>query len=340
MKTWPDTGRVIEAIGPLTQTGTVSPPGPLEMLGRALGGGPFGLQMGIEGGTGLNNIFLYAGIVGKVTQIDPDGEYFHLDDGSGARDGTQTDGVDNVGVMVQHLPMDFAVGDWVKAVGISVCFMDEISRIRPMLVATDISTVFPCGPAWTAGLRPSSDEPTHIGIYHAPVIGAESYRLYKSANGSDWELVASNNNPEGFDLTVTENTYFVVKAVGPGGAEGAPGERVYARVQDTVVRFAVTQPTSGQTGVSRSPSICWESVPGAVDMVVEAHKSGTDDIVWMAVVSPQDSATFGQRDRTLTLIPATSLLSPTTDYWLHVIALDSENWGFASCMDTPFTTGP
>lgn len=59
-------------------TGAVNP---LALTNKALGGGPFGLQSGIAGAFGLNNIGLLVRTCGKYTYVDE--HTFTIDDGSG-----------------------------------------------------------------------------------------------------------------------------------------------------------------------------------------------------------------------------------------------------------------
>ena len=57
----------------------------LGMNNRSLGGGAFGLQAGVSGGVGLNNIGLLVKAWGRVTEVDPVSPpaWFKIDDGSG-----------------------------------------------------------------------------------------------------------------------------------------------------------------------------------------------------------------------------------------------------------------
>jgi hypothetical protein len=57
---------------------------PIGVTGRTLGGGTFGLQQGVTGGSGLNNVGLYVQTWGKVTHSTSG--YFVIDDGSGLFD--------------------------------------------------------------------------------------------------------------------------------------------------------------------------------------------------------------------------------------------------------------
>ncbi len=67
--------------GTVEQTATTTAVAPLAMSNKALGGGPFGLQSGVDGGVGLNNIGLLVRTSGRVT--DKGTGWFKLDDGSG-----------------------------------------------------------------------------------------------------------------------------------------------------------------------------------------------------------------------------------------------------------------
>ncbi|MCE5315189.1 MAG: choice-of-anchor Q domain-containing protein [Armatimonadota bacterium] len=99
-------------------TGSVTP---LFMLDKVLGGDSFGFQQGVMGGIGLNNIGLFVKIVGKVTQIDPAGTYFYIDDGSNLQDSTQTGEEDNVGVRVAFDGTNYSSGQRLAIKCISSC---------------------------------------------------------------------------------------------------------------------------------------------------------------------------------------------------------------------------
>ena len=99
-------------------------------------------QAGVAGGTGLNNIGLFVRIWGNVTQIG--GSYFYLDDGSGLKDGTQTDGVENIGIRVSAtLPVGCKHGDFVEVTGVSSCFRatPPSSPILRRILVSDISNI-------------------------------------------------------------------------------------------------------------------------------------------------------------------------------------------------------
>lgn len=103
---WPVTGleegRVVSVVGRLgttpagerqivapsvVVTATPAPLAPLGMNNRALGGGSFGVpplgQLGIAGGTGLNNVGLLVQTWGRIDYKDPGGAYILITDGSG-----------------------------------------------------------------------------------------------------------------------------------------------------------------------------------------------------------------------------------------------------------------
>jgi hypothetical protein len=58
----------------------------------------------------------------------------YVDDGSGLRDGTKTNGVDNVGVRVSANPSTYPAGCYVAVTGISSCFKDNGENIRRKLL--------------------------------------------------------------------------------------------------------------------------------------------------------------------------------------------------------------
>ena len=74
----------VPLISSVTGTQTITP---LAMINRSVGGGSYGLQPGVNGGSGLNNIGLFVQIVGNVTYVSAIAPYyFVIDDGSNVYD--------------------------------------------------------------------------------------------------------------------------------------------------------------------------------------------------------------------------------------------------------------
>ncbi len=74
-------------------------------------------QQGVTGGTGLNNIGLLVKVSGKVTFVDPGGQFFTIWDGSAVQD---ADGHDGVRVWAAGLTLP-AVDEFATVTGISSC---------------------------------------------------------------------------------------------------------------------------------------------------------------------------------------------------------------------------
>ncbi|MDO8587904.1 MAG: DUF5010 domain-containing protein [Armatimonadota bacterium] len=109
-------------------------PYPVFMTGASIGGARLNSYTpGVFGGVGPNNIGLLVRIVGKVTRRDPSGQYFYIDDGRGVTDGTQTDGVDNIGVRVKAEPTGYSESAYVHMTGISSPFSDAGQLKRQIL---------------------------------------------------------------------------------------------------------------------------------------------------------------------------------------------------------------
>jgi hypothetical protein len=106
---------------------------PFYLSNNSLGRDALGLQPGILGGQGLNNIGLWVKVCGHVTQEDPDKKYFYIDDGSRLSDGTGTSGTDNIGVRVLADGRSFTTGQMLAVTGISTCFRQEDGRIVKLL---------------------------------------------------------------------------------------------------------------------------------------------------------------------------------------------------------------
>lgn len=128
-----------------TASGAAVPP--LAMTNSALGGRQQGLQGPIWGFEdsqqsrarrwttvdGPGNAGLLVRLYGHVTQIDPAGGYFYVDDGSGTDDGTTTARDPNRGVRVQLNGSAYA-GKYVAITGISSCFVGPDSKLRRLLM--------------------------------------------------------------------------------------------------------------------------------------------------------------------------------------------------------------
>ena len=74
-----------------------------------------------------------------------DEDYLYLDDGSALDDGTQTGGVENIGVRVVCDPSDYDTGDYLIVTGISSCFETPSGLARRILARrpSDIRKIFP-----------------------------------------------------------------------------------------------------------------------------------------------------------------------------------------------------
>lgn len=329
---------------------------PVGMAIRNLGGSDFRVdpespttgQRGVTGGAGLSNIGLLVKTWGRVTQIDPDGQYFYISDGSTVMDGTQTGGVDNEGVRVGRDPLGLRPGDYLTVVGISSCFRgpgDTVCRgIRGQDMSPSIQVHFPGPPEFVLGM-PGQDPLNSCTIIFSSVLGATGYRLYQSTDGVDYSPVSGEPDMQGdygiFMPSLSGNTYFQVCALDGDGDEGARSQTVYARVQDPAGSVSLTAPPNGQTDAPLDPSVCWDPVPGAVRMGIEIyHEDGSHQTDWGAFFPAGDGCVpYGQMGRPITYAPALDVLEPFTDYWVYVYAIDSGNWAFASSEYVPFTTG-
>jgi hypothetical protein len=112
-------------------------PYPVALGNAAIGGIALNSNTpGVVGGLGPNNIGLLITICGNVTQTSSSAQYFYIDDGSGVTDGTQTDGVNNVGLRVSASPIGYSAGAYVAVTGVSSVFSDAGQLKRQVLPAT------------------------------------------------------------------------------------------------------------------------------------------------------------------------------------------------------------
>ncbi len=111
---------------------------PLGMNLRGVGGGSFGLQQGIFGAAGLNNIGLLITAWGRVSEIDGSLTpiWFKINDQSG----------NTAKVMLPSgVPVPVAMNDMVTVIGVSSCELDggNLSRVIRARKVGDINRVFP-----------------------------------------------------------------------------------------------------------------------------------------------------------------------------------------------------
>lgn len=155
-------------------TGATATIGSVGLNAPAVGGGPIGLQGGVSGGVGLNNIGLLVRIVGVVTQIDPLGAYYYVDDGSRLSDGTTTNGAANVGVRVVTAGKTPEQGQTICVTGISSCFKTG-STLRRLIRTRSVADTKAFKPDLGAnaslnGCRPfPNDNPWNTPIDAEPV---------------------------------------------------------------------------------------------------------------------------------------------------------------------------
>ena len=124
MGTTTDGERMINATSASGSAGQALPA--LSMTSRSLGGDASAGysaatgtgQEGVTGGTGLNNVGLLVKVFGKVTFVDPGGQFFTLWDGSVVKD---ADGHDGVRVSAPGLTLP-GIGEFATVTGISSCY--------------------------------------------------------------------------------------------------------------------------------------------------------------------------------------------------------------------------
>lgn len=95
--------------------GTTKPYG---LTTRALGGGAFGLQLGVTNGSGLNNAGALVRIAGTITGVATDGTWAYLSDGCDLNDGNTT-GYAGVKVDTSYAQPALHAGDHVAITGVS-----------------------------------------------------------------------------------------------------------------------------------------------------------------------------------------------------------------------------
>jgi hypothetical protein len=123
---------------------------PLGMNNRALGGATFRRQDGawdwrwIKNTSGKweyrflelvgqNNMGMLVTVCGRVTQVDPSGRYFYINDGANLDDSTKTGDTPNVGLRVTLGDGTYDEGQFLVITGISSCFKHTDGKLRRLL---------------------------------------------------------------------------------------------------------------------------------------------------------------------------------------------------------------
>jgi len=113
---------------------STTPPDPLAMINRSIGGGDAGVpplgQYGVSGSSGLNNIGLLVKTWGRVTYVDPAMGFFYMDDGSGLNDGF---GYPGVRISIEGLATIPQVNEYLVVTGVSSMFTPGTGRHRLIL---------------------------------------------------------------------------------------------------------------------------------------------------------------------------------------------------------------
>lgn len=126
---------------------------------KAIGGGNCGLQKAVwnwasikdttgiqnvwKASNGLSNIGLLVKIAGKVTQIDPAGKYFYINDGSSLKDNTLTGQTANIGVRVAANPAGYTTGQMLVVTGISSCTLGQDGNPIRLIRVSNTSDIKP-----------------------------------------------------------------------------------------------------------------------------------------------------------------------------------------------------
>jgi hypothetical protein len=131
-------------------TASGSPLEPLLMNNRGTAGAAIGSQAGVwewrwvrkPDGTyeykfvesvGPNPIGLLVKVYGKVTQVDPSGSYFYIDDDARADDGTTTGDKHNYGIKVALDGRAYTEGQFLKITGVVSCYKHTDGKLRRLL---------------------------------------------------------------------------------------------------------------------------------------------------------------------------------------------------------------
>ncbi|MGB9586867.1 MAG: carboxypeptidase regulatory-like domain-containing protein, partial [Armatimonadota bacterium] len=201
--------RVLNGAAVIVLNSGVTMPKPLAMNNRKVGGGAYGYQGAVlnnsqsnEYATGLNNIGLLTRTWGRVQYVEPSGNYFYIDDGSGLTDGS---GYRGIRVAIAGLPAP-SPGSFVLVTGISSTTLIEGKTVRML-------------------------RPRHVNdLSYASSTNYLSNPGFETGNLSNWSVYGNSPAVQSGTwfggITAHSGNYFVGLAVDGGTASGGIYQRV------------------------------------------------------------------------------------------------------------------
>lgn len=201
--------RVLNGTAVIVLRSGVAMPKPLAMNNRKVGGGAYGRQDAVlnnsltnEYATGLNNVGLLVRSWGRVQYVEPSGNYFYMDDGSGLMDGS---GHRGIRVAIAGLPAP-SPGSFVLVTGISSTTLIGGNTVRML-------------------------RPRHVNdLSYASSTNYLSNPGFESGNLSNWSVYGNSPAVQSGTwfggITAHSGNYFVGLAVDGGTASGGIYQRV------------------------------------------------------------------------------------------------------------------
>ncbi len=240
-----------------------SPPSPVGLVNKALGGGTYNTYTsGPVGGSGLNNVGLLVRAWGKVTTAG-DG-YYYIDDGSALNDGSGNTGVRVEGA-IGYMP---SADDYVAINAISGLTSIASSTVRTLRLASiaDFSPMTPVKPQDVSAIATGSDKVT---VYWPASPGATGYNVYMGTDFGEEDYdtpinaapvtqpIYTGSNMYSFTRAGLSDTlyyFFTVKAV-VGSTESAPSDEAIASPYSGAIPWdgcspaAITEAVRIRTGI-------------------------------------------------------------------------------------------
>jgi hypothetical protein len=174
--------------------------------------------------------------------------------------------------------------------------------------------------------------------------GGDTYSLYESDDGLDYDVVSGANFMffGGFGITMvtslTDKYYYVTAK--SGDDESPPGPVIFAEPDNySSSGDFIDVPSDGEVAVSQTPNVVIDPVAGTNMYAIAVYEPGPDggDIWNIILRNGATSVTYGDTGPNIITAQAAASLTSDTEYGLVVEAINANNWGFMRD-DNSFTT--
>ena len=230
---------------------TTSPPKPLGMNNRAIGGSDFNEHTLGAGNPGLHNIGLLLKAWGKVTAVNTSEGYFYLDDGSARSDGTTdpTSGNPNVGVRVKYTDTSFPSVNSFVAVTAACGKVNTLTGNILCLKAYNGMDVAMASPPAPTNLTASASN-AKVVLTWTPVTAGTIVVYRSTSQPGPYSPIGNSSTTSYTDTAVTNGTTYWYKVAATNfGSEGPKSAEVSATPDASMPITTITNVTVDQNGL-------------------------------------------------------------------------------------------